>query len=190
MIALLQICWEIKMDVASMYNELMEAAAPASHCKLLFQTFSSYRCHLKSQNHLDWKMPLRSTPATSLALPSPPLNHSLSTMVYTSSKYLQGWWLNTGYCKAIAVLDITARYHLLSQEKDVKNQLLMDGRERGQAVMVVFFFFAVGFLPLAEEGSGELRPPSLPCIHATAALPGLALHGNDGEKGDIDFSNL
>lgn len=170
MIALLQICWEIKMDVASMYNELMEAAAPASHCKLLFQTFSSYRSHLKSQNHLDWKMPLRSTPATSLALPSPPLNHSLSTMVYTSSKYLQGWWLNTGYCKAIAVLDITARYHLLSQEKDVKNQLLMDGRERGQAVMVVFFF-CCGLLAPGRGGQWGAQatiPPLYSCYCGSA----------------------
>lgn len=49
--------------------------------------------------------------------------------------------------------------------------------------------FAVSSLPLAEEGSGELSPPAFPWI-PVLLCQGLPYLASDGEKGDIDFSNL
>ena len=59
------------------------------------KTLKSFLRIIESQNHLSWKRPLRSSsPTINLSLPSPPLNRVPKRHVYTSFKYLQGWWLN------------------------------------------------------------------------------------------------
>lgn len=108
----------------------------------------------------------------------------------------------------------TASYHLLSQEKDVANQLFADGGgKRGHRLLCTNLTDHVrtfpplprwAELPLAEEGSGQL---SLPCQLGLdpllwtqqkplcqrplnrAALPDMA-SAVAGKKSAIDFYNL
>ena len=65
----------------------------------------SYRI-IQSQNHLGWKRPLTSSsPTINLTLPSPSPNHVPKHHIYTSFKYLQGWWLNHFPGQPVPMLD-------------------------------------------------------------------------------------
>ncbi|KAK4813411.1 hypothetical protein QYF61_004748, partial [Mycteria americana] len=60
----------------------------------------------KSQNHIGWKRPLRSSsPTINLILPKPPLHHVHKHLIQTSFKYLQGWRLNHFPGQPVPMLD-------------------------------------------------------------------------------------
>ncbi|KAK4810666.1 hypothetical protein QYF61_007466 [Mycteria americana] len=72
----------------------------------MFETLTLSVSHTKSQNHIGWKRPLRSSsPTVNLTLPRPPLHHVPKHLIQTSFKYFQGRRLNHFPGQPVPMLD-------------------------------------------------------------------------------------